>query len=97
MGRKGMLRMVNQWMIFWVFDEMKSCDDVRSEFLMNSLIDMYCNCDSISRARKLFEGLQLKDTVSWISLISGYEKHGDALKFLNFSVKCSGKVELQTK
>ncbi|KAK7263567.1 hypothetical protein RJT34_31159 [Clitoria ternatea] len=55
---------------------------VCNEFLMNSLIDMYCNCDSISDARKLFEELKLRDAVSWNSLISGYEKCGDAFKVL---------------
>ncbi|QHO00003.1 hypothetical protein HN51_035043 [Arachis hypogaea] len=53
-----------------------------NEFLMNSLIDMYCNCDSVSAARKVFEGLTVKDTVSWNSLISGYERHGDAFEVL---------------
>ncbi|KAK4286233.1 hypothetical protein QN277_002819 [Acacia crassicarpa] len=53
-----------------------------NKFLMNSLIDMYCNCDSIFDARKLFEELKIKDTVSWNSLISGYEQHGDAFESL---------------
>ncbi|MCI37289.1 hypothetical protein A2U01_0058513 [Trifolium medium] len=74
--------MVNQWILFVVFDEMRRCDVVGDETTMLFM---------------LFEGLQVKDTVSWISLIAGYEKHGDGLKFLNFSVKCSGKVELPTK
>ncbi|XP_061369545.1 putative pentatricopeptide repeat-containing protein At3g11460, mitochondrial [Gastrolobium bilobum] len=53
-----------------------------NEFLTNSLIVMYCNCGSISVARKLFEELKVRDTVSWNSLISGYEKHGDAFKVM---------------
>ncbi|KAG5020989.1 hypothetical protein JHK87_016844 [Glycine soja] len=51
-------------------------------FLMNSIICMYCNCESMSFARKLFEGLRVKDVVSWNSLISGYEKCGDAFLVL---------------
>ncbi|KAK7312746.1 hypothetical protein VNO77_36841 [Canavalia gladiata] len=62
-------------------------------FLSNSLIDMYCNCDSMSAARKLFEDLKVKDTVSWNSLISGYEKRGDAFKVLElFSQMVIGGV-----
>ncbi|XP_057455780.1 putative pentatricopeptide repeat-containing protein At3g11460, mitochondrial [Lotus japonicus] len=53
-----------------------------NEFVTNSMIDMYCNCDFISGARKLFEGLAVKDTVSWNSLISGYEKCGGAFQVL---------------
>ncbi|RZC09793.1 Pentatricopeptide repeat-containing protein, mitochondrial [Glycine soja] len=51
-------------------------------FLMNSIICMYCNCESMSFARNLFEGLRVKDVVSWNSLISGYEKCGDAFLVL---------------
>ncbi|KAL5147966.1 Pentatricopeptide repeat-containing protein, mitochondrial [Glycine soja] len=36
----------------------------------------------MSFARKLFEGLRVKDVVSWNSLISGYEKCGDAFLVL---------------
>ncbi|XP_047149024.1 putative pentatricopeptide repeat-containing protein At3g11460, mitochondrial [Vigna umbellata] len=55
---------------------------VNNGFLVNSIIDMYCNCESMSCARNLFEGLIVKDVVSWNSLISGYEKRGDAFEAL---------------
>ncbi|KAL2328313.1 hypothetical protein Fmac_021740 [Flemingia macrophylla] len=55
---------------------------VHNGFLMNSIIDMYCNCESMSCAKKLFEGLRVKDVVSWNSLISGYERRGDAFEVL---------------
>ncbi|XP_022135920.1 pentatricopeptide repeat-containing protein At3g12770-like isoform X2 [Momordica charantia] len=53
-----------------------------NEFLMNSLIDMYSNCNSTAGARLLFEELKIKDTVSWNSIISGYQLSGDAFESL---------------
>ncbi|XP_023554404.1 putative pentatricopeptide repeat-containing protein At3g11460, mitochondrial [Cucurbita pepo subsp. pepo] len=53
-----------------------------NEFLMNSLIDMYSNCSSIAVARQLFEELKIKDTVSWNSIISCYQRSGDAFESL---------------
>ncbi|XP_052177940.1 pentatricopeptide repeat-containing protein At3g26782, mitochondrial-like [Diospyros lotus] len=51
-------------------------------FLMNSLIDMYCSCNSMVAARQVFEEAARKDTVSWNSLISGYSRNGDAFESL---------------
>ena len=68
-------------------------DKLCNGFLMNSLIDVYCNCDSVSGARKLFEGLRVKDVVSWNSLICGYERCGDAFEVLElFSQMFMGGV-----
>lgn len=51
-------------------------------FLMNSLIEMYCSCNSMVDANKLFDQFTQKDVVSWNSLISGYLKNGDAFESL---------------
>ncbi|GAV79949.1 LOW QUALITY PROTEIN: PPR domain-containing protein/PPR_2 domain-containing protein/DYW_deaminase domain-containing protein, partial [Cephalotus follicularis] len=51
-------------------------------FLINSLIEMYCVCNSVVDARRLFEGLLAKDVVSWNCIISGYTKIGDAFESL---------------
>lgn len=53
-----------------------------NEFLMNSLIDMYSNCSFLAGARSLFEELKIKDTVSWNSIISGYQQSGDVFESL---------------
>ncbi|KAK9285750.1 hypothetical protein L1049_024950 [Liquidambar formosana] len=53
-----------------------------NNFLTNSLIGMYCNCNSMVYARRLFEEVSRKDTVSWNSMISGYTKNGDAFESL---------------
>ncbi|PSS16030.1 Pentatricopeptide repeat-containing protein [Actinidia chinensis var. chinensis] len=53
-----------------------------NSFLINSLIEMYCSCNSMVAARRFFEGETKKDTVSWNSLISGYSKNTDSLESL---------------
>lgn len=51
-------------------------------FLMNSLIEMYCSCNSMGEAIKLFDEFTQKDIVSWNSMISGYARNGDAFESL---------------
>nr|CAD1818008.1 unnamed protein product [Ananas comosus var. bracteatus] len=49
----------------------------------NSLIDMYFKCGLIEEAETLFGDMQLKNNVSWTTMINGYGKHGnghDAIK-----------------
>jgi pentatricopeptide repeat protein len=53
-------------------------------FVWNSVVDMYAKCGSLSRARELFEGLQVRDAVSWNALIAGYVQHEHAEEALNF-------------
>lgn len=48
----------------------------RDSFICNSLLDMYAKCGSLVEARKVFDGLQDKDVVSWTALIAGYVDHG---------------------
>ncbi|KAF7140560.1 hypothetical protein RHSIM_Rhsim06G0156600 [Rhododendron simsii] len=51
-------------------------------FLINSLIELYCSCNSMVAARQCFKEVTWKDTVSWNSLVSGYSKNADALESL---------------
>ncbi|CAL5406367.1 unnamed protein product [Camellia sinensis] len=53
-----------------------------NSFLINSLIEMYCSCNSTVAARRYFEEVTWKDTVSWNSLISGYSRKADAFESL---------------
>ncbi|KAK1568306.1 hypothetical protein Q3G72_022865 [Acer saccharum] len=55
---------------------------IYNKFLNNSLIQMYCDCNSTVDARRLFERVQLKDTVSWNSMIAGYARNEDAVESL---------------
>ncbi|MCL7039660.1 hypothetical protein MKW94_011303 [Papaver nudicaule] len=48
------------------------CDTV----LMNTLLDMYVKCGSLSDARQVFDAILSKNAKSWNSLIDGYCKEG---------------------
>ncbi|KAL5059957.1 hypothetical protein RYX36_031561 [Vicia faba] len=47
-----------------------------SVILQNHIINMYGKCGSMKDARKVFDTMQLRNVVSWTSLISGYSQNG---------------------
>ncbi|CAN6472400.1 unnamed protein product [Victoria cruziana] len=47
-----------------------------NEVVQNALIDMYAKCGSIMEARRIFDEMQSKNTITWNSMISGYAKAG---------------------
>ncbi|KAL6551720.1 hypothetical protein OROGR_007874 [Orobanche gracilis] len=49
----------------------------------NVLIDLYAKCGSISTARRLFDVLPQRDTISWSTMINGYGLHGDGVGALS--------------
>lgn len=51
-------------------------------FVGNSLIDMYCKCSLQEDARKMFDGMPLRDQVSWNSIIAGYASCGSTSRSL---------------
>lgn len=53
-----------------------------NKFLRNALIQMYSKFSNITYARRLFDEVKVKDTVTWNSMLSGYEKSGDAFESL---------------
>ncbi|KAH7443614.1 hypothetical protein KP509_02G042200 [Ceratopteris richardii] len=46
-------------------------------FLNNTLIDTYGKCGDVKAARKIFDGMQVHDSVSWNALLTGYAQHGN--------------------
>lgn len=42
----------------------------------NTLVDMYCKCNSLQDARKVFDDLQTRNVVSWNAMLTGYIQHG---------------------
>uniref|UniRef100_A0A1D1Y3C8 Pentatricopeptide repeat-containing protein At3g51320 n=1 Tax=Anthurium amnicola TaxID=1678845 RepID=A0A1D1Y3C8_9ARAE len=45
--------------------------------VQNALIHMYASCGAVECARVLFDGMALRDVVSWNSMVDGYVKAGD--------------------
>ncbi|KAL5994235.1 hypothetical protein ACLOJK_035107 [Asimina triloba] len=56
----------------------------------NSLVSMYSKCRELIHARKVFDEMPVKDTVSWNSLISGYLGAGEFEKGLGFFKRMYG-------
>ncbi|KAI4346166.1 hypothetical protein L6164_013239 [Bauhinia variegata] len=46
-------------------------------FIQNSLIHMYASCGNIMFARKVFDGMQGRNLVSWNSMLDGFAKCGE--------------------
>lgn len=44
--------------------------------LCNAMLDMYAKCGKLLSGRLVFEGVPLKDVVSWTSMIDAYGSHG---------------------
>ncbi|KAK4858732.1 hypothetical protein QYF36_021167 [Acer negundo] len=53
----------------------------------NSLIDMYCECDCLTYARKVFDLVKSKTVVTWSSIIKGYVRHDESLEALTLFSK----------
>nr|GEX65859.1 pentatricopeptide repeat-containing protein At2g22410, mitochondrial-like [Tanacetum cinerariifolium] len=48
-------------------------------YVGNALIDMYCKCGSTDKALDVFQEMEIKDAVSWTSVISGLAVNGNAI------------------
>ncbi|KAG6516871.1 pentatricopeptide repeat-containing protein At1g03540-like [Zingiber officinale] len=62
----------------------------------DSLLSLYFKlCPDVSATRRVFDGLPVKDVVSWTSMVSGYSRTGRPLDSLRMFVKMStfGGVE----
>ncbi|XP_010914724.3 pentatricopeptide repeat-containing protein At4g13650-like [Elaeis guineensis] len=58
-------------------------------FVLNSLVEMYIQCDSLDVAADLFNRMVSKDSISWSTMVGGYVQHerpSDALKLFHSMV-----------
>lgn len=49
----------------------------RDRYVGSSLVNMYAKCGDVGVARKLFDGMGVKDVSCWNALVDGYMKAGD--------------------
>ncbi|KAA8539162.1 hypothetical protein F0562_025854 [Nyssa sinensis] len=59
-----------------VHTHIKSSGFVPRAFISNRLLDMYCKCESLIDAQKVFDEMNERDSCSWNIMISGYMKAG---------------------
>ncbi|CAL9045733.1 unnamed protein product [Musa banksii] len=46
-------------------------------FVQNTLISMYVECCDLASAHRVFDGMSIRDAISWTSLTVAYTKNGD--------------------
>lgn len=63
----------------------------RNPFAGNILVDMYAKCGFLTEARRVFDKLPVRDSVSWTALIAGYAEHGPGQEALN----CFEELQLE--
>ncbi|XP_062092138.1 pentatricopeptide repeat-containing protein At4g25270, chloroplastic-like [Humulus lupulus] len=52
-------------------------------FILNALVDMYGKCGDIVKARRVFDQISSRDSVSWNSILTSYIHHGLFLQALD--------------
>ncbi|XP_041019151.1 pentatricopeptide repeat-containing protein At2g34400 isoform X2 [Juglans microcarpa x Juglans regia] len=58
-------------------------------YVATALVDMYAKCGSLDNARRVFEGIPLKNDVSWNVMISALAFHGQAQEALSLFERMS--------
>ncbi|XVE95634.1 hypothetical protein REPUB_Repub02eG0115200 [Reevesia pubescens] len=59
-------------------------------YVGSSLISMYSKCEKIDAAKKVFDGLDEKNVVSWNAMLGGYAQNGYAGEVIEFFSQMKG-------
>ncbi|XVE90504.1 hypothetical protein DITRI_Ditri20bG0083000 [Diplodiscus trichospermus] len=65
-------------------------------FVGTALVDMYCKCGDIDGARKYFDMMPVRNTVTWNELIHGYAQNGcgdEAVRIYHDMIASGGKPD----
>lgn len=68
-------------------------------YLGNALIDMYAKCGTMEEARRIFDGMQERDVISWSTMICGWGAHGhadEAFGYYSKMLECGVKPNVIT-
>lgn len=68
-------------------------------FVLNGLVDMYAKCGDLANARMIFDGMLVKNTSAWNSLITGFGVHGqcrEAIAYFSQMVESDAKPDSVT-
>lgn len=68
----------------------------RDKYVQNALMDMYSRMGKIKISRYIFDGMEVKDIVSWNTMITGYiiwGHYNDALRLLHKMQRVEGEEE----
>ena len=63
----------------------------RNLILSNALMDMYAKCGDLVKAQEVFNHIQMRDEISWNTLITGYARHRHSKEVL----ECHGRMQLE--
>ncbi|KAH7293203.1 hypothetical protein KP509_28G015300 [Ceratopteris richardii] len=73
-----------------IHEEINARDLAKDYFIGNCLIDMYCKCGLLLKAREAFQEILSKDVVSWTALMNGFVEHGSFQEALDlFEEMCN--------
>ncbi|KAB8714923.1 hypothetical protein FH972_026405 [Carpinus fangiana] len=71
----------------WIHDYIRKNDFDMNIIVTTAIIDMYCKCGSIEKARQAFEAAPTKGLSCWNSMILGLAMNGDAEEALHLFSK----------
>lgn len=60
---------------------------IEDMFVGNALVDMYAKCGLMDEAELIFRGMEVKDVVTWNSMVTGYSQIGRYIDALNLFEK----------
>ncbi|PKA50298.1 Pentatricopeptide repeat-containing protein [Apostasia shenzhenica] len=66
----------------WIHSYARRKELDQSTVVSNALVDMYAKCGEVVEARKVFDSIPIKETVSWNALINGLAVNGRASEAL---------------